>query len=157
MRAAALTLALAACAAPAPRDPGFEPLALPADPGPPEPRPAAAPGARACARDADCGLDGDGRCAVGGRPPPPLVDQGPLCLCEGGACARLGTEPQPCEGDESCAIDPEPRPRPVARRRLGPGGASLPSRLPCVRGEALAVRCERTNLCTLRREPCRSE
>lgn len=109
-----------------------------------------------CALDDDCRLDAStGACAVDPSlsATTPLVDQGTTCLCDAGACRALTARPVACEGDHSCAVRLTPRPHPVAR---GLSPADLPE-LPCSAGatEALRVTCERTNLCTLHRSPCK--
>ena len=77
---------------------------------------AAAPRARACRDDADCGYHPDGdACDADPRlnRQPLLVDQGIVCFCEAGLCETLRVPPVPCESDRSCAVRPDPRPHRV--------------------------------------------
>jgi hypothetical protein len=82
---------------------------------------------------------------------PPVVDQGIVCYCDDAshACATLRVPPVPCEGDESCAVDPSPRPHPVR------ASAALPhERGKRCKDFAIATTCERTNICTMHRLEC---
>lgn len=106
-----------------------------------------------CRADTECRFDPSSvRCGTNPSflPQPEIVDQGHLCYCDDarGSCEHLRVLPVPCESDASCAVDPLPRPRPVA------ASGALPHRAWTeVAGFAYAVTCERTNICTLRKKP----
>jgi hypothetical protein len=158
----ALSLALLAWASSCSAAPTSERAhpAVTASPAPLEPvsrvSPEAGRPASPCSSDDECRLDvGAGACAVDAAlaATTPLVDQGTTCLCEGGACRSLTAQPVACEGDHSCAVRLTPRPHPVRR---GLSSSDVPE-VPCSAGatQALRVTCERTNLCTLHRAPCK--
>ncbi len=108
----------------------------------------------ACQRDEACGYDPQSKaCDADPRSnrQPPLVDQGIVCYCDERAhqCRTLRVLPVPCESDASCAIDPLPRPHPVAASDAFPH-----ERGRACRDFTVATTCERTNLCTMRRLEC---
>ncbi|WP_437598243.1 hypothetical protein WMF28_36705 [Sorangium sp. So ce590] len=106
----------------------------------------------ACAGDADCGYDpASERCGADPRlnRQPPVTDQGIVCYCDAGACARLRVLPVPCEGDHDCAVAHEPRAHPVRATRERPHEKGRPCR-----DLTLSTTCERTNICTLHRHAC---
>lgn len=116
----------------------------------------AAPLAReaGCARDEACGYDPESqRCDADPRSnrQPAVLDQGIVCYCDEGAhqCRTLRVLPVPCESDASCAVDPLPRPHPVAASLAFPHEQGKPCR-----DFTLATRCERTNLCTMHPLEC---
>lgn len=107
-----------------------------------------------CSVDADCGFDpAANRCTSDPRAnkQPPLRDQGIVCYCAEAraACATLRVPPVPCEADESCAVDPDPRPHPVAASRARPHEKGKPCK-----DFTIATTCERTNICTMRPLSC---
>lgn len=115
-----------------------------------------AQGARedACQSDAACGYDPESRaCDSDPRSnrQPPIVDQGILCYCDEQAqrCRTFRVLPVPCESDGSCAVDPLPRPHPVAASAAFPHERGRPCR-----DFTIATTCERTNLCTMRSLVC---
>jgi hypothetical protein len=150
-----LILALPAACAPPPQQPGAEARALP----PLAPAPTLAPVAsrppRAdppCESDADCGYDpASDRCVADPRAnrQPAIVDQGIACFCASSACAAMRVPPVPCESDASCAVDPEPRPHPVAADRAHPH-----ERGRRCHDFVFSTTCERTNICTMHRLAC---
>ncbi len=108
----------------------------------------------ACSADRDCGYDpASDACDSDPRSnrQPPLRDQGVLCYCDDGArrCATLRVPPVPCEGDASCAVNPSPRPHPVASDTDHPH-----ERGRVCRDFAIATTCERTNICTMTVHEC---
>ncbi|WP_437645854.1 hypothetical protein [Sorangium sp. So ce362] len=110
------------------------------------------PFSAACAGDADCGYDpASERCGADPRlnRQPPVTDQGIVCYCDAGACARLRVLPVPCEGDHDCAVAHEPRAHPVRATRERPHEKGRPCR-----DLTLSTTCERTNICTLHRHAC---
>jgi hypothetical protein len=108
----------------------------------------------ACAADRDCGYDpASDVCDSDPRSnrQPPLRDQGVLCYCDDSArrCATLRVPPVPCEGDASCAVDPSPRPHPVAASPAHPHEKGR-----VCRDFTVATTCERTNICTMTAHEC---
>lgn len=132
-------------------------------PSPDSPPPPVAPPLEQapCQSDADCGYDSTtSRCGTDPRwnKQPPLVDQGIVCYCgEARACGLLQVQPVPCEGEESCALDLDPRPHPIratVERPYRRPRRCLPPRRGQARTEELFTTCERTNICTLNRREC---
>ena len=108
----------------------------------------------ACTADRDCGYDpASDVCDSDPRSnrQPPLRDQGVLCYCDDSAhrCATLRVPPVPCEGDGSCAVDPSPRPHPVAASAAHPHEKGR-----ICRDFTIATTCERTNICTMTAHEC---
>jgi hypothetical protein len=108
----------------------------------------------ACRADRDCGYDPD-RDACDSDPrsnrQPPLRDQGVLCYCDAESlrCATLRVPPVPCEGDASCAVNPSPRPHPVAA-----DSTHLHEKGRVCRDFTISTTCERTNICTMNVHDC---
>jgi hypothetical protein len=108
-----------------------------------------------CQVDADCRYDPKHeRCGSDLRfnAQPPVVDQGVICYCgdDDKLCAMLRVWPVPCEGDASCAVDPLPRPHPVAASPEHPHERGKPCR-----DYRISTTCERTNICTLHHHECK--
>lgn len=105
-----------------------------------------------CRDDAECGYDVTHEvCDTEGRfnRQPPMVDQGIVCFCEEGRCGVLRVRPVPCESDASCAVNPLPRPHPVAASAEHPH-----ERGKVCRDYVISTTCERTNICTMHRHAC---
>jgi hypothetical protein len=68
-----------------------------------------------CARDRDCGLDrAAGRCGAGWRERGvDVVDEGPICRCDAGACVLTWYGPIACVTHDDCSYEEGPR-RPVS-------------------------------------------
>jgi hypothetical protein len=105
-----------------------------------------------CAADKECFFDASRRvCDSDARyfAEPQLTDQGVICLCEERACSTLVIHPIPCESDDSCAVDPSPRPHPVPASPAHPHEKGRR----CV-DYRFSTTCERTNICTMHRLVC---
>jgi hypothetical protein len=116
--------------------------------------PAGGARATACGADTECGYDpSSDACDSDPRSnrQPPLRDQGVLCYCDATAlrCATLRVPPVPCEGDASCAVDPSPRPHPVAASAAHPHEKGR-----VCRDFTISTTCERTNICTMNVHEC---
>ena len=107
-----------------------------------------------CSADRDCGYDPQSdACDSDPRSnrQPPLRDQGVICYCDDSArrCAMLRVPPVPCEGDSSCAVNPSPRPHPVAASLEHPHEKGR-----VCRDFTVSTTCERTNICTMNALEC---
>lgn len=108
----------------------------------------------ACRADRDCGYDPvSDACDSDPRSnrQPPLRDQGVLCYCDAAAlrCATLRVPPVPCEGDASCAVNPSPRPHPVAA-----DATYVHEKGRVCKDFTISTTCERTNICTMTVHEC---
>lgn len=114
-----------------------------------------------CQADDDCGYDPvTERCGADPRlnKQPPLEDQGIVCYCDAArACATMRVWPAPCEGEEACAIELDPRPHPVRSTRERPyvkPKLCLPPKQGKPRETRYHTTCERTNICTMHVREC---